>query len=267
MKGDFTMKPKILIINKNSMLTKDFMVHTVEYFNCISCSDLETDVFKHIDLFQPECCLYFMDTYTREQIALIRNLKSQKLPIIVIADREAGQAIQSNCATLVDLLIRRPVSPDNMTLLITNFLENRKQVLLEASLLKTLEETEENQKKNLLIVDDDRGILKMLKSCLEPHYNITSIINGTLVEKFIETKPCDLVILDYEMPIMTGYEVFKNLRENPETKDIPVIFLTGLTDSDKIKQIMQLRPNGYLLKPVNIELLMSAIKNVLMEDD
>ncbi len=278
------MKPKLLVINKVSALTKDFMIHTMEYFDCISSSDLESDIKKHLRLFEPEGCIYFMDTFSRDKLLMIQNLKIElerfSVSLIVIASNEAWQEIQKGTVLLADLLIHRPISPDNMVLMIMNFLEERKfeapkeaeaSVSEESSVASV--DTAENvpsdepaHKKNVLIVDDDRGILKMLKAALEDSYEITTIINGTLVEKFLETKSCDLIILDYEMPIMNGYDVFKNLKGKQETKNIPIIFLTGLTDSEKIRQIMLLRPSGYLLKPVNMDLLSSAIKNILMED-
>lgn len=114
-----------------------------------------------------------------------------------------------------------------------------------------------------MIVDDDRNVLKLLKAALSETYNVTAIVTGVLVQKFFETKTADLIILDYEMPIETGADVFRKIRSNEKTKNIPVCFLTGVSDREKIREIMLMKPHGYLLKPINTEMLMSTISNLI----
>lgn len=118
-----------------------------------------------------------------------------------------------------------------------------------------------SEKKHILIVDDDRNILKMLKDILGEKYDVTPMLNGKMAEKYLESKTADLVLLDHEMPVETGLEVFKKIKS--QAKDIPVIFLTGASDSGTITEILSLKPNGYLLKPINVEKLMEAIESVI----
>ena len=119
-----------------------------------------------------------------------------------------------------------------------------------------------DRKKHILVVDDDRNVLKMLKTALEEKYEVTATLNGLLVEKVLATKPVDLVVLDYEMPIMTGAEVYRKIKAKPESASIPVCFLTGVSDRNKVMEIMSLRPDSYLLKPIDLEMLMTAIENL-----
>ncbi len=65
------------------------------------------------------------------------------------------------------------------------------------------------------------------------------------------------------MPDMNGAEVLKALRENPLTATIPVVFLTGVNDTAKIQKALRLKPNGYLLKPIDKNVLLSKIKEIL----
>ncbi len=65
------------------------------------------------------------------------------------------------------------------------------------------------------------------------------------------------------MPEESGPAVLEKLRANPSTKDIPVIFLTGVTDSGKIREALVLKPQGYLLKPIDHDKLMDAITKVI----
>lgn len=79
----------------------------------------------------------------------------------------------------------------------------------------------------------------------------------------MENKHTDLVLLDYEMPGENGPAVLEKLRANNATKDIPVIFLTGITEREKITKALVMKPQGYLLKPVEHEKLISVIEKTL----
>lgn len=65
------------------------------------------------------------------------------------------------------------------------------------------------------------------------------------------------------MPIESGAEVLKWIRADLCLKDIPVIFLTGVSDADKVQEVISLKPHGYLLKPVNMERLFIMIRNLI----
>lgn len=120
-----------------------------------------------------------------------------------------------------------------------------------------------NERKHILIVDDDRNVLKLLKNTLSDRYEVTAMLNGKMAEKYLETKTTDLILLDHEMPVESGLEVFQKIRENKEKNNIPVIFLTGTSDTEKIREILALRPQGYLLKPVDVNKLLKAIADAL----
>ena len=112
-------------------------------------------------------------------------------------------------------------------------------------------------------MDDDRTVLKMLKAALEGTYDVTAMANGAMIDKVLATKKVDLLLLDYEMPVETGADIFKRLKKNPKTANIPVCFLTGVSDREKIMEVMSLKPNGYILKPIDMDMLSSTIKNIL----
>ncbi len=120
-----------------------------------------------------------------------------------------------------------------------------------------------NARKHILIVDDDRNVLKLLKTTLSEKYEVTAMLNGKMAEKYLETKTADLILLDHEMPVESGLEVFQKIKANKEKSNIPVIFLTGTSDSSKIKEILSLHPKGYLLKPVNVDKLLASIADAL----
>lgn len=120
-----------------------------------------------------------------------------------------------------------------------------------------------NVRKHILIVDDDRNVLKLLKNTLSDRYEVTAMLNGKMAEKYLETKTADLILLDHEMPVESGLEVFQKIKENKGQSNIPVIFLTGTSDTEKIREILALRPKGYLLKPVDVDKLLATISDAL----
>lgn len=72
-----------------------------------------------------------------------------------------------------------------------------------------------------------------------------------------------MILLDYEMPVEKGPEVLVKIRENEQLANIPVVFLTGITDREKIKEALSLKPQGYLLKPIDKEKLVGMIEKFI----
>ena len=118
--------------------------------------------------------------------------------------------------------------------------------------------------KKILVVDDEIIMLKNIKQILlEDGYHVATAPSGKVALEYLENKTVDLILLDYEMPDMKGPEVLSKLKENPATKDIPVVFLTGTVDRKKIVTALSLKPNGYLLKPISRKQLSERIKELI----
>ncbi|MBO4396249.1 MAG: response regulator [Eubacterium sp.] len=73
----------------------------------------------------------------------------------------------------------------------------------------------------------------------------------------------DLILLDYEMPIVDGPQVFEMLKSEEDSKDIPVVFLTGNGTREGVLRVMELGPAGYVLKGATKQELQAKIKSVL----
>lgn len=112
-------------------------------------------------------------------------------------------------------------------------------------------------------MDDDSSVLKLLRGYLAERYDVATAISGRIALKFLETKKTDMVLLDYEMPVEDGASVLAKIRDNASTKNLPVVFLTGVTDRKKIMDVLAMKPQGYLTKPIDMEKLSSTIKGVL----
>lgn len=121
----------------------------------------------------------------------------------------------------------------------------------------------ELERQRILIIDDSTVMLKSIKAHLEDEYEVATAISGKVALKFLEKKKVDLILLDYEMPDEDGPTVFKKIRSLPENPDVPIVFLTSINDGEKIQKALALKPQGYLLKPVDKASLFKKLHEVL----
>jgi DNA-binding response OmpR family regulator len=84
--------------------------------------------------------------------------------------------------------------------------------------------------------------------------------NGEMALKRIKSSPPDLILLDVQMPIMRGFETSKYLKENPDTCDIPIIFMTALNDTENKVKGFSLGAVDYITKPFQEEELLARVK-------
>ncbi|MBN1384336.1 MAG: response regulator transcription factor [Elusimicrobia bacterium] len=118
--------------------------------------------------------------------------------------------------------------------------------------------------KKILVVDDEKDIVDLISMYLEKEgYEVMGAHDGLeAFEKIIGEKP-DLVVLDIMMPKLDGHSLNIKLKENSETKDIPVIIITG---KGHLREIIMARKDvsvvDYLEKPFNIKELSEKIRNV-----
>lgn len=114
-------------------------------------------------------------------------------------------------------------------------------------------------KKKILVVDDSGAMLRNVKGWLEDKYQIILANSGAMAIKYLSTNRPDLVLLDYEMPIVDGKQVLGMIRSETEFSDIPVIFLTSKGDKESVMQVMELKPDGYLLKTMPPEQIKQSV--------
>ncbi len=120
-----------------------------------------------------------------------------------------------------------------------------------------------SDRKHILIVDDDPNMLKTLRYYLKDNYRVTAIGSGEVAMDFLLKYKPDLILLDYLMPIHNGAVVLKDIQSRDETKNIPVYFLTGRTDTDTIRECLALHPAGYIVKPVAKNALLAKMRKAL----
>lgn len=114
-------------------------------------------------------------------------------------------------------------------------------------------------KRKILVVDDSGAVLRNVKGWLEDKYQVALANSGAMAIKYMTLNRPDLVLLDYEMPVVDGKQVLEMMRTEMEFADIPVIFLTSKSDRESVMKVMGLKPEGYLLKTMPPE---EIVKNI-----
>ncbi len=114
--------------------------------------------------------------------------------------------------------------------------------------------------KTILVVDDNAVTLRTIRELIKDEYNVIVATSGMQAIKVMTGSRPDLVLLDYKMPICDGRQTLGMIRADDELRDVPVIFLTGVNDKEHIKAVLELKPQGYLLKPPSKDDLLAAIK-------
>ena len=115
------------------------------------------------------------------------------------------------------------------------------------------------QEKHIMLVDDDTLFLQAMQNWLGAKYRITATKSGMQAITYIAGNKPDLILLDYDMPITSGPQVLEMIRSEPNSAGIPVIFLTGRNDRESVERVMQLRPDGYLLKSMTKEAILASV--------
>ena len=121
-------------------------------------------------------------------------------------------------------------------------------------------------KNTILVVDDDKTNLILAQNILTPRYRIAASNSGSTALKYLENHLPDLILLDINMPEMDGFEVLEHIRQNEETKSIPVIFLTADNLAETEIKCFQMGAMDYVTKPFVPDILLSRVDKTMELD-
>ncbi|MDO6445229.1 two-component system response regulator [Colwellia sp. 1_MG-2023] len=117
----------------------------------------------------------------------------------------------------------------------------------------------DNQQATILIVDDEPANLRVLKQILQNDYRLVFAKSGNEAIRLANSKMPDLILLDIMMPDITGLEVCSQLKANPSTIKIPIIFVTALNDQTDEAQGLELGAVDYITKPVSAPVVKARV--------
>ncbi|MFC1865700.1 response regulator [Chloroflexota bacterium] len=118
----------------------------------------------------------------------------------------------------------------------------------------------------ILIVDDDPADVLLLKNILEPDYLVIEEHDGLYAMEMVDREHPDLVLTDIVMPKKSGYSLCAYIKGNPNTKDIPVVMVTGFNTENNEEIAEDMGADGYLVKPVQPNEIRDIISRLLMRN-
>ena len=117
---------------------------------------------------------------------------------------------------------------------------------------------------SILIVDDMPDNLRLLSRMLTDRgYQVRPMLNGAQALVSAQTQPPDLILLDIMMPAMNGFEVCAQLKADPRTADIPILFISALNDTENKVKAFEVGGVAYVTKPVRVEEVIARVKTHL----
>ncbi len=120
--------------------------------------------------------------------------------------------------------------------------------------------------KNILVVDDGEVERKFISHALEKlGFNVIAVEDGFVALDVIKKQPMDLIILDFYMPKMNGKAICSALKADPQSKDIPVIFLTGSASPKDIIDCYEVGAEYFLTKPISANQLTKQVEAIFSE--
>lgn len=194
--------------------------------------------------------ILYTDEKLGEQQQALNYIKDkaaeEDIPIFAIGDMEELQRVEKMVPKhLVRQEFLRPINVAEVTEAIINYEKKYGK----------------QNKKKILVVDDSGAMLRNVKGWLEEQYQVILANSGAMAIKYLAMNRPDLVLLDYEMPVVDGKQVLEMIRSEHEFADIPVIFLTSKGDRESVMKVMALKPEGYLLKTMEPAQIIQAVND------
>ena len=271
------MKYKILLTGRNHVVIDDFFSHLHDSIEPMTTSARWGDIVTHLRYFKPDAFCYCTSNEVKEYISQMISLKSllqqENIPFIVIGSGEDCAKFERDAAGVAEeerqKEERRAAEKkrqEEERRAVEQMRREKERRMEEAQSAASKQADKQKKRYHILIIDDDSNMLRTMKEQLHERYDVATAISGKIALKFLEKRRTDLILLDYEMPVDNSPAVLEQLRNNETTKGIPVLFLTGVSKREKIQQVLALKPQGYLLKPIDKEKLIAAIESTLARE-
>ena len=246
-------KQKVLIVAENSGFIPSTIAEQVSANGYqVTIEELEIQKLFALDGIIYEAILLYMESeihgYTQALLYLKDKAVEVNTPIFYIGEDLAAFK-QLVPAHIIKDVFHRPINVKESAKKIDDYIKiNGRHV-----------------KKKILVVDDSGAMLRSVKEWLEDKYQVILANSGAMAIKYLSINRPDLVLLDYEMPVVDGSQVLEMMRTEKEFSDIPVIFLTSKNDKASIMKVMALKPEGYILKNTPPEQIKKEIDNFFIK--
>lgn len=124
---------------------------------------------------------------------------------------------------------------------------------------------ESSRTKTIFLIDDDPDFLVVTERWLRDKYRVKTFRSGGEALFYLNSTVPDLILLDYIMPGMDGFDTMQKIRQIPRAHDVPIVFLTGQSDRANVMKILEKKPDGYLLKSMPKDALLDSLERLFAD--
>jgi putative two-component system response regulator len=120
------------------------------------------------------------------------------------------------------------------------------------------------EKQVVLAVDDRAEVLTGISEMLDEDYDVRAVKSAAAAMSLLRAEKVDLIILDIDMPVLSGFDFFTFIKRNVQTECIPVVFITAVSDPAIIKKARESKAAGFILKPFTADILRNKVQSILV---
>ena len=260
----------ILFISENSKADRAlFIERQLAKILPVKNHDISDDLQDFIQQNPPELMIMHLINPSIHESAIIARIltKVHGIPVILAGPRDICHKYYVANTSLIKRFIVTPVRIGDYFQISRDYWNKLKGIQQHDEKEAEVIEEIEFEKKKLLVVDDDPIALRTVVNWTKDSYKIAAVKSGLAALEALKKEKPDLILLDYMMPGLSGTETLEKIKAHPEFSDIPVIFLTSVTDAEMIKEALKFKPEGYILKSSGKIPLMNKIMEVLTQTE
>ena len=254
---------KVLYISRLNDMARDMYEYMCDHDLQVQVCDFSNNTIRKIVRFlSPDIVLISHDDIVTDTFYFQLPADVDGVPVLILCN-EADTKRMKNAWTEFDLLVR-PVNNEAVLNKMKEIVDSESMIdLLFASYKQEYGNILGETQKNIMAIDDNPMVLRSIKTILEDDYNVLIAPNVEVAYKQLEkTRDIDLFILDYEMPEIDGVEAMQLFKNSKQYRDTPIIFLSGVTDKNRIVRAVAQNPAAYLLKPIDADKLKNTVAEI-----
>ena len=247
---------KVFLIGKIDPTFEQAQKFLSAHFDTQICVDNAVMVKSLLNLCEPDLFVFYQSEPSPERIGILREIRKlfPNKPLLCVDAPEDPTPFEDILEGKAPRVLKAPVGDEDVLAAACDLLG-----LSYNKQSKTVGKKYRGGKPCVLAVDDVAFQLRTINELLKDDFDVMVATSAAMAITSIAKRVPDIILLDYEMPICDGAQAMQMIREIDEAKDIPIVFLTAYDDMEHINSVLNLKPAGYLLKPVRGDVLIEEI--------
>jgi len=242
---------RVLMIGDRALFISQWQTDAARWGLCIETVADPSRINQSINQSNPQAIL-FNTNGTETDLALLTKLKMQfpAIPIVMMTEYESLSVRVAASRLGVEKFLNSSIAPDKV-------FEVIKQVLSKA-------QASQSAIAKVLLVDDDSVMLSILSDLLQPwKLQVTSLQDPEQLWQTLSTIQPDVLVMDLEMPTLSGIDLCKVVRQDAEWSDLPILVVTAHTDADSIQQVFAAGADDFISKSlIQLELVPRVMSRI-----